>query len=65
MSIKHHLLITDTMGKELIVKRNDIRKVEADPTGVTTIYFYKPRVFPIKVGCTVNYFYNTIMYPAV
>jgi len=61
---KHHIIIRDINGVELIIKRNDIRKAEPDLTGVTTIYFYKPRIFPIKVGCTVSYLYNSIMYPS-
>lgn len=63
MSVKVHILVRDVNGTEMVIKRNDIRKVEPDTAGITTIFFYRPHVWPIRIGCTVNYFYNNIMYP--
>lgn len=63
MSSKYHVLIRDVNGVEKIIKRNDICKVEPDTAGVTTIWFYRSRAEPMKVGCTVNFLYNNILYP--
>lgn len=64
--LKSHIIVTDTKGNDIIIKRVDIRTVAAYQSSkgpITTIYFYNRLRSPIEVPVTVRHFYNYVLYP--
>ncbi len=54
-----NILLKSKEGKEYIVKRSEIRRVETNLNKETVVNFVGKRNTPIKVSGTVSEFYNS------